>query len=249
MSSTNSTRSAIVTGSSRGIGACIANRLARDGIGVVVNFSGAEAEAQSVVREIVVSGGHAIAVQADIRDPAAFARLFDAADREFGGTDILVNNAGVIQPGMVPIADTDDDLFARLIDINLKGTFHGLRLAAKRLRMGGRIVNFSTSLVELAIPGTAVYAAAKVGVEQLTNVFAKELRGRDITVNAVAPGPTATSLFLDGKSEELIAQSSKAAPLERLGSPDDIAGIVSFLVGPDGGWVNGQTIRANGGLI
>ena len=249
MNHVQDTRVAIITGSSRGIGAAIAKRLTRDGIAVIVNYAGSKSEADAVVQDITSVGGRAYAVQADIRDPAAFARLFDAAESEFGGTDILVNNAGIIQPGLVPIANTDDDLFNRLIDINLKGTFLGLRLAAHRMRSGGRIVNFSTSLVELALPGTAVYAASKAAVEQLTNVFAKELRGRQITVNAIAPGPTATDLFLAGKSDEVLAQSRKAPPLERLGSPDDIAAVVAFLVGPDGGWVNGQTIRANGGLI
>ena len=245
----SNTQTAIVTGSSRGIGASIALRLAKEGIAVVVNYTGSQAEASAVVSHISTSGGRAVAAQADVRDTVAFASLFDVAEREFGGCDILVNNAGVIQPGLVPIASTDDELFGRLVDTNLKGTFHGLRLAATRLRSGGRIVNFSSSLVELAIPGTAIYAAAKAAVEQMTNVFAKELRGRSITVNAVAPGPTATDLFLKGKSDEMISQASNGPPLERLGEPDDIARVVAFLVGPDGQWVNGQTIRVNGGLI
>jgi 3-oxoacyl-[acyl-carrier protein] reductase len=154
-----------------------------------------------------------------------------------------------MQPGLVALVDTDDALFDRLFAINVKGTFNTLRLATKRLRSGGRIVNFSSSVVGLALPGYSVYAATKSAVETLTNIYAKELRGRDISVNSVAPGPTATDLFLTGKTPEQIEHLTKMAPLERLGRPEDIAGVVSFLVGPDGGWINGQTLRANGGMV
>ncbi|HEY5893923.1 MAG TPA: SDR family oxidoreductase [Chthoniobacterales bacterium] len=245
----NPAKVAIVTGSSRGIGAAIAKRLASDGIAVVVNYAGRAADAEKVVQEIKTAGGQAIAVQADVSVPSEVAGLFDQAEAAFGGIDIIVNNAGIMQPGLVPLADTDDALFDRLFAINVKGTFNALRLAAKRLRSGGRIVNFSTSVVGLALPGYSVYAGTKAAVETITNIYAKELRGREISVNAVAPGPTATDLFLNGKTEEQIAHLSKMAPLERLGRPEDIAGAVSFLVGPDGGWVNGQTIRVNGGVV
>ncbi|PCC71539.1 3-oxoacyl-[acyl-carrier protein] reductase [Nannocystis exedens] len=240
---------ALVTGSSRGIGAAIARRLAGDGFAVVVNYAGRVAAAEQVVRDIEAAGGRAIAVQADVADPAAVAALFDRAEAAFGGVDVLVNTAGVIQPGLVPIGDTDDALFDRLTDTNFKGTFNALRLAATRVRRGGRIVNLSTSVVGLALPGYAVYAATKAAVETMTNIFAKELRGREITVNAVAPGPTATDLFLDGKSPEQVAHLARMAPLERLGRPEDIADVVSFLAGPQGGWVNGQTLRVNGGIV
>lgn len=240
---------AIVTGSSRGIGAAIATRLASDGMAIVVNYAGRVADAEKVVLEIETGGGKAIAVKADVSSPREMASLFAEAEKAFGGVDVVVNNAGVIQPGLVPLADTDDELFDRLLSINLKGTFHALRLAAKKLRDGGRIVNFSSSVVGLALPGYAAYAATKSAVETMTNLFAKELRGRGITVNAVAPGPTATDLFLDGKTPEQVTHLSKMAPLERLGTPEDIASVVAFLVGPDGGWVNGQTLRANGGIV
>jgi len=240
---------AIVTGSSRGIGAAIAKRLASDGLDLVINYAGRAADAEKVVEEIQSSGGQASAFQADVSQPDQIAALFDHADQVYGGVDVIVNNAGIIQPGLVNIADTDDALFDRLIAINLKGTFNTLRLAATRLRKGGRIVNFSTSVVGLGLPGYATYAATKAAVETLTNIFAKEMRGRDITINAVAPGPTATDLFFEGKTQEQIDRLSKAAPLERLGTPEDIAGVVSFLVGPDGGWINGQTLRANGGMV
>jgi 3-oxoacyl-[acyl-carrier protein] reductase len=240
---------AIVTGSSRGIGAAIARRFGADGFAVVINYAGRAADADKVVQEVRAAGSQAISVQADVSNPTEVAHLFDKAEEAFGGIDVLVNNAGVMQPGLVPLADTDDALFDRLFAINVKGTFNTLRLAAKRLRPGGRIVNFSTSVVGLAMPGYAAYAATKSAVETMTNIFAKELRGRQISVNAVAPGPTATDLFLDGKTPEQISHLSKMAPLERLGQPEDIAGVVSFLAGPDGAWVNGQTLRVNGGIV
>lgn len=246
---TNQDKVAIVTGSSRGIGAAIAKRLAADGFAVVVNYAGRAADAEKVVQEIEAAGSRAIAVQADVSVPAQAATLFDKAEEAFGGVDIIVNNAGIMQPGLVPVANTEDDLFDRLFAINVKGTFNTLRLSTTRLRKGGRIVNFSTSVVGLALPGYASYAATKAAVETLTNIFAKELRGREISVNAVAPGPTATDLFLAGKTPEQVEHLAKMAPLERLGRPEDIAGVVSFLAGPDGAWVNGQTLRVNGGVV
>jgi 3-oxoacyl-[acyl-carrier protein] reductase len=238
---------AIVTGASRGIGAAVAQRLAHDGFTVVVNYSGNAAVAEALVRKIEESGGRAVAAQADISDPAAVRRLFDATETAFGGVDLLVNNAGIMT--LANIADTEDAAFDRLIAVNLKGTFNTLREAASRMRAGGRIINFSSSVVGLLQPGYAVYAATKAGVEAMTSVLAKELRGRNITVNAVAPGPTATDLFLKGKTPELVDRLAKLAPLERLGQPDDIADAVAFLAGRDAGWINGQTLRANGGII
>jgi 3-oxoacyl-[acyl-carrier protein] reductase len=244
----NEGKVALVTGASRGIGASIAKRLAGDGFTVVVNYAGRMVEAQGVVNEIRAAGGQAEAIQADVSAPAQVAALFDQAEALFGGVDVLVNNAGVIQPGLVPLSETDDALFDRIVDTNLKGTFNTLRVAASKLRSGGRIVNFSSSVAMLAMPGYSVYAATKSAVETMTLIFAKELRGRSITVNAVAPGPTATALFLTGKTQEQIDHFSKMPPMERLGKPEDIAAVVSFLVGPDGGWVDGQTLPANGGL-
>ncbi|HEY7687790.1 MAG TPA: SDR family oxidoreductase [Dongiaceae bacterium] len=240
-------RTAIVTGASRGIGAAVAERLAADGFAVVVNFSGSEAAAQDVVRKIEAKGGRAVAAQGDVSDPQAVKRLFDAAESAFGGVDVLVNNAGVMM--LKTIGDSDDALFDRQIAINLKGTFNGLREAAKRMRSGGRIVNFSTSVVGLKLETYGVYAATKAAVETLTAILAKELRGRSITVNAIAPGPTATDLFLTGKPPEVVERMAKMSPLERLGTPEDIAAAVAFLAGPDGSWINGQTLRANGGIV
>ncbi|GAK29278.1 SDR family oxidoreductase [Serratia liquefaciens] len=238
---------AIVTGASRGIGAAIAERLAADGFTVIVNYSGNQALADELVRKIEQNGGRALSARADVSDAAAVTQLFDRAEQAFGGVDILVNNAGVI--ALAPVAEMSDADVDRLIDINLKGTFNTLREAAKRLRDNGRIINFSSSVVGLLQPSYGMYAASKAAVEALTSVLAKELRGRNITVNAIAPGPTATGLFLDGKTPELIDQLAKMAPLERLGQPQDIAAAVSFLAGADGAWINGQILRANGGII
>ena len=245
----NTSKVALVTGASRGIGAAIAKRLAADGFAVVINYAGRAADANAVVQEIQAAGGRATAIQADVSSAAEVAAMFNQIETTLGGLDVLVNNAGIMQPGLVSLADTDDALFDRLLAINVKGTFNTLRLAAKRLRQGGRIVNFSSSVVGLAMPGYSVYAGTKSAVETMTNIYAKELRGRNISVNAVAPGPTATDLFLKGKTDDQIAHLAKMPPLERLGQPEDIAATVSFLVGPDGSWVNGQTLRANGGII
>ena len=243
----NSNKVAIVTGGSRGIGAAIAERLAADGFTVVVNYAGKAAEAEELVGKIEASGGKAISAQADVSDPAAVARMFDAAEAAFGGVDVIVNNAGIMK--LAALADSDDALFDSQVAVNLKGVFNTLREASRRLREGGRIINLSSSVVGLRPATYGVYAATKAAVEAMTHVLTKELRGRNITVNAVAPGPTATALFLDGKPQDVIDNLAKAAPLERLGKPEDIAGVVSFLAGPDGGWINGQVLRANGGII
>ena len=240
-------RTAIVTGASRGIGAAVADRLAHDGFSVVVNYAGSEAEASALVKKIKAAGGHAITAQADVSKAADVARLFDAAEKEFAGVDVLVNNAGIMT--LSTIAKADDTTFDRHIAVNLRGTFNGLRESAKRLRSGGRIINFSTSVIGLRLETYGIYAATKSAVETLTAILSKELRGRSITVNAIAPGPTATDLFLKGKSQELIDHMAKMNPLERLGTPEDVAAAVSFLVGPDGGWINGQVLRANGGMV
>lgn len=244
---TSENKVAIVTGASRGIGAAIAARLSADGFTVVINYSGNAAPAEELAREIEQKGGKALTAKADVSDAEAVRRMFDAADAAFGGVDVLVNNAGIMM--LSSIADADDANFDRQIAVNLKGTFNTLREAGKRLRDGGRIVNFSTSVVGLKLENYGVYAATKAAVETMTAIMAKEMRGREITVNAVAPGPTATDLFLNGKSEELVARMAKMNPLERLGTPEDVAAAVSFLAGPDGAWINGQTLRANGGMI
>jgi 3-oxoacyl-[acyl-carrier protein] reductase len=243
----NTNKVAIVTGASRGIGAAIAERLAQEGLTVVVNYAGNARAAEQLVEKIESAGGKALTAQADVSKPDEVKRMFDAAEAAFGGVDVLVNNAGIMR--LAPMGEVSDELVDSQIAINLKGTINTLREAARRLRDGGRIINLSSSVVGFHQPTYAVYTATKAGVEGLTHVLAKEMRGRNITVNAVAPGPTATALFLDGKSAELVDRLAKANPLERLGTPEDIAGVVAFLVGPDGAWVNGQVLRANGGMI
>ena len=238
---------AIVTGASRGIGAAVADRLASDGFAVIINYSSDARSAETLERKIKDNGGRALAAKADVSNPNAVRDMFDAAERAFGGVDVLINNAGILK--LAKIADSDDALFDQQIAINLKGSFIAMREAAKRLRDGGRIVNFSTSVVGTRLETYGVYAATKSAVETMTAVLSKELRGRNITVNAVAPGPVATELFLSGKSPELIDRLAKMNPMERLGTPEDIASAVAFLVGPDGGWINGQVLRANGGMV
>jgi 3-oxoacyl-[acyl-carrier protein] reductase len=242
-----SNKVAIVTGASRGIGAAVAERLAKDGFAVIVNYSGDAKSADALVKKIEGSGGHALAVKADVSDPAAVRARFDQTEAAFGGVDVLINNAGIMK--LARLADSDDALFDQQIAINLKGSFNAMREAAKRLRDGGRIVNFSTSVVGTKLETYGVYAATKSAVETMTGILAKELRGRNITANAVAPGPVATELFLTGKSQELVDRMAKMNPMERLGTPEDIASAVAFLVGPDGGWINAQVLRANGGLV
>ncbi|MCS0631888.1 SDR family oxidoreductase [Telluria mixta] len=242
----HTTRVALVTGASRGIGAAVAKRLAADGFAVAVNYAGNEAAANATVAAIEAAGGRAIAVRADVARAGDVKAMFAAIEEKLGRVDILVNNAGILP--YVTIAETTDEQFERTMAINVTGTFNTMREAATRLNDGGRIVNFSTSVLHMAPPTYGVYVATKGAVEALTRVFAKELRGRGITCNAVAPGPVATELFLNGKSDELVQQIAKSAPLERLGQPEDIARVVAFLAGPDGGWVNGQVLRANGGM-
>lgn len=239
-------RIALVTGGSRGIGAAIVRRLARDGHAVAINYASSAAEAEALANEIRAAGGRALAVRADVSQAAEVRAMFDQVEAGLGRIDVLVNSAGILK--MVPLAETSDELYEQTFGINTRGTFNTLREAATRLADGGSIVNVSSTTIALNLPNYSIYIASKAAVESLTQVFAKELRGRHITVNAVAPGPVATELFLNGKSPELIEHYAKMPPLERLGQPEDISNVVSFLAGPDAGWVNGQILRANGGV-
>ncbi|MEU0483372.1 SDR family oxidoreductase [Streptosporangium sp. NPDC006013] len=246
MSST-AARVAIVTGGSRGIGRQVVDRLAVDGYAVVVNYASNDAEGQAAVQEVVGKGGQALAVRADVGDTEAVAALFDAAEQAFGGVDVVVHAAGIMNPP-TPLAELDLDVLDRILRVNVRGTFAVAQQAARRLRRGGALITFSTSVIGLALPGYGAYVASKGAVEGLTLILARELRGRDITVNTVAPGPTATDLFLKGKDEETVARMAAQPPLERLGRPADIAEAVAFLAGP-ARWVNGQVLRVNGGII
>lgn len=240
-------RVAIVTGGSRGIGRAIAIALAAQGTAVVVGYAGAVGAATEVVELVTAAGGRAVASQADVGDAAAVGAMFDLAERHFGGIDVVVNSAG--RMALAPIAELNLDDLDAIYRTNIRGTFVVAREAARRVRDGGSIVTLSTSVLGLQFPTYGAYAASKGAVEAMTLILARELRGRDITVNSVAPGPTATELFLDGKDEATIERLAKQPPLERLGTPQDIAEVVAFLVSGVGHWVNGQIIRANGGMV
>src|SRR3954447_11068153 len=239
-------QTAIVTGASRGIGRSIVMRLAADGFSVVVNYAKNGKEAEDVVSEIKSAGGAAVAIAADISQPSEVAELFAKAEQAFGPVQVVVNSAGIMP--LSPIAKVDVETFDKIIATNLRGAFLVLGQAAQHVVEGGRIIALSSSVLAKSFPTYGPYIASKAGVEGLILVLGNELRGRNITVNAIAPGPTATELFLRGKTETQIEEFKELSPLERLGRPEDIASVVSFLVGPDGGWVNGQVVRVNGGF-
>ena len=238
---------ALVTGASRGIGRAIALQLAADGFAVVVNYAGNTALAEEVVADVEAKGGRALAVQADIADADAVARLFEQTLAAFGRLDVVVNNAGMMQ--MARMTSDNVGILDRTLAINLRGSWLVMAKAAETLGEGGRIIAVSSSVLGKSFPGYGAYIASKAGVEGLVKVLANELRGRDIAVNAVAPGPVGTELFFEGKSEEQIQSIANLAPFERLGQPEEIADVVSFLAGPQGRWINGQILRANGGMV
>ncbi|HEY4266838.1 MAG TPA: SDR family oxidoreductase [Galbitalea sp.] len=238
-------RVAIVTGGSRGIGRATSERMARDGFAVAIAYASRSAEADDTVAGIRASGGTAIAIQADVADETAVASLFDTAEKEFGGVDVVVNAAGVMT--LAPVVDFDLDAFDRMMRTNVRGTFVVDQQAARRLRTGGAIINFSTTVMKTQMPNYAAYVATKGAVEGMGLILARELAGRDITVNTVAPGPTATELFLEGKDDALLERLANMNPMHRLGVPDDIAEVVSFVAGP-ARWINGQVLYVNGGM-
>ncbi|RLP77994.1 SDR family oxidoreductase [Mycetocola tolaasinivorans] len=238
-------RVALVTGGSGGIGRASVLRLAADGYSLAIHYSGNRAAAEETAAAVTAAGGEAIVVGGDVADEVAMAAAFDQIEAAFGGIDVVVNTAGIMILG--PIATLNLDDLDRMHRTNIRGTFVISQLAANRLRAGGALINFSTSVTRTQFPTYGAYVASKAAVESISLILARELRGKDLTVNVVAPGPTATPLFLTGKDEQTIATLSKAAPLERLGQPEDIAETVAFLAGP-ARWVNGQVIYTNGGL-
>ncbi|MBC1978458.1 SDR family oxidoreductase [Listeria marthii] len=238
-------RVAFILGGSGGIGKAVVEKLVAQDYAVVVHYAGNKAKAEALVETIVIAGGEAISVGGDVADEAQMISAFDLIEAHFGGVDVVVNTAGIMK--LSPIATLDMDEFDLIQRTNVRGTFVVSKQAALRVRTGGAIINFSTSVTRTNFPAYGAYVASKAAVESLTLILARELRGKDITVNAVAPGPTATPLFLTGKDEQTIENLAKATPLERLGQPDDIAETVAFLAGP-ARWVNGQVIFTNGGL-
>jgi 3-oxoacyl-[acyl-carrier protein] reductase len=240
----NAQRVALVTGGSGGIGRASAERLGADGFAIVVHYAGNKDRAQETADSVTRAGGRAVVAGGDVADEPAMAAVFDVAEREFGGLDVVVHTAGIMP--LAPVAQMDLDTFDRVQRTNVRGTFVVDQLAARRVRGGGAIINFSTSVTRLQIPSYGAYAASKGAVEALTLILARELRGRDVTVNAVAPGPTATPLFFEGKSQEVVDRIAAMNPMERLGTPEDIAEAVAFLAGP-ARWVNGQVLYVNGG--
>jgi len=237
---------AVVTGSSKGIGAAIAQKMAKEGAKVIINYNGNQAAAEAVVETIKVNGGEAFAIQADVSQKEAVVRLFDETIAHFGEVDIWVNNAGVMLNSM--IKDLSQEQFDKSIDINFKGVFYSLQEAATKLEDNGSIINLSSTVTRTIFPTYGVYSATKAAVEQLSRVFAKEIGSRGINVNCVLPGPTATDLFLTGKSEELIAQIASTNAYKRLGTPVEIAQMVAFLATDEAKWISGQSIGANGGM-
>ena len=238
-------RVAVVTGASGGIGRAVAERLAADGMAVVVHHRGSEERAEATVEAITAAGGRAVAARADVAEEADVTALFDAAEAAFGGVDVVVNAAGIMP--LAPIADLELAELDRIYRTNVRGTVAVSQQAVRRLRAGGALINFSSSTTRLQQPGYGAYVASKAAVEALTLVLAREVRGKDLTVNTVAPGPTATPLFLEGKPQELVDRIAAAAPLGRLGQPADIAEAVAFLAGP-ARWVHGQVLHVNGGI-
>lgn len=238
---------AVVTGGSRGIGRAVVTRLARDGLAVVVGYAGNAAAADAAVAEVTAGGGRAFACRADVADETAVEALFTRAEDTYGGVDVVVHSAGRLE--LAPLAELDLAVLDELLRTNVRGAFVVAQQAVRRLRAGGSLVLFSTSVVGTALPGYSAYTATKGAVEAMTLIVARELRGRDVTVNTVAPGPTATEMFLDGKPAEQVERMAQAPPLQRLATAADIADVVAFLAGPPGHWVNGQTLRANGGLV
>jgi 3-oxoacyl-[acyl-carrier protein] reductase len=238
---------AVVTGGSRGIGRAVVTRLAREGAAVAFSYRTREDAADELVAKLTGEGARVAAFRAEMGDPAEVRQFFAAAAEWLGGVDMLVNNAG--ETLVATIADTTDDDFDRLMAVNARAAFVLIREAGRALRRGGRIVNISTANTVMHAPGIALYAATKAAVEQFTLVAARELAIRKITVNTVSPGPVETEMLTASQTSQALDMAAAMTPLRRLGKPEDVADVVTYLLGPDARWLTGQNIRAAGGLV
>lgn len=242
------TKTAVVTGASRGIGRAIALKLAQDGANVVVNYSGSQAKAEEVVAEIKALGQQAIAVQANVADADEVKVLMGAAMDAFGSIDILVNNAGITRDNL--LMRMKEDEWDSVMDTNLKGVFLCTKAVARQMmkQRAGRIINVASIVGVAGNAGQANYVAAKAGVIGLTKTTAKELAARNILVNAVAPGFIATDM-----TEELPQDVKDAMltqiPLAKLGQPEDVANVVAFLASEGANYMTGQTLHIDGGMV
>ncbi|MGX7420512.1 SDR family oxidoreductase [Carnobacterium gallinarum] len=238
-------RVALIIGGTGGIGKSVVEKLAKEGFAVAIHYASNQGKANDLVKAIINQDGEAISVGGDSSNEEAMKEVFHSVEEHFGGIDVVVNTAGIML--LSPIASLELTDLDKIYQTNIRGTFIVSKYAAQNIRSGGALINFSTSVTKTQFPTYGAYVASKAAVESMTLILARELRGKDITVNAVAPGPTATPLFLDGKTEEAIQQLAQATPLERLGQPEDSAEIVAFLAGP-ARWINGQVLFTNGGL-
>ncbi|MFJ7700450.1 SDR family oxidoreductase [Lysinibacillus fusiformis] len=238
-------RVALVLGGSGGIGRSVVEKLAEEGYAIGIHYSSSKTNAKQLEESIVASGGQAISVGGDVANEIEMSMAFDQVEKAFGSIDVVINTAGIML--LSPIAELDLNDLDRMHRTNIRGTFVVSQLAAQRVCKGGAIIIFSTSVTRSQFPNYGAYVASKAAIESISMILARELRGKDITVNTVAPGPTATPLFLNGKDEQQIQHLANAVPLERLGEPNDISEVVAFLAGP-ARWINGQVIFVNGGL-
>lgn len=245
MIETTNKRVALVLGGSGGIGRSIVKKLVDEDYAVGIHYSSSKLKAEKLVEEILAGGGQAISICGDVADEKEMFAAFEQMEKTFGGIDVVVNTAGIML--LSPIAELNLDDLDKMHRTNIRGTFVISQLAAQQVRSGGAIINFSTSVTRTQFPNYGAYVASKAAVESMSMILARELKGKNITVNAVAPGPTATPLFLNGKDEKQIQNLANAVPLERLGEPNDISEVVAFLAGP-ARWINGQVIFVNGGL-
>jgi len=236
-------KNALVTGSSRGIGRAIAERLAADGAAVVVNYARSPQQAREVVDGIKARDGKALAIQADVSKPAEVRRLFGESEKQVGPLDIVVANAGVyLSKPLVEYTEADYD---HVFNINTRGVFFTLQEAARRVRDGGRIIAVSTGGTKMPFANAALYLGSKAAVEQFVRSLSREMGPRNITANILSPGFTDTDML---NSEEVRALGASLSPFNRIGTPQEVADVSAFLASDAARWVTGQNLQAGGGV-